>query len=290
MKLIIGFAIFCLVLFFYLHIQFHLKTGDDLEMYELEETSKDKLEEICDLRQPVLFDYEIEELINNTNKSALASMYDAFDVKIRNINEPQTTNSALYVPLKLSAAAKLFAEDKQSAYLTERNDDFLTETGADKQFRYNDAFLRPHMVSNCIYDVMFGSAGAWTPFRCELNYRNYFMVTHGSVKVKMAPPKSAKYLRVINDYDNFEFRSPINPWKPDADLDKVKCLEFTLTKGKTLFIPAYWYYSIQFIDDASVSALFYRTYMNNLAMMHHTVMYALQLHNVKHEIVKKLEI
>ena len=46
MKIIFGFIIFCLVLFIYLHIQFHLKTSNDLEMYEVEQASKEKLEEI----------------------------------------------------------------------------------------------------------------------------------------------------------------------------------------------------------------------------------------------------
>ena len=32
---------------------------NDLEVYEIEQPSKDKLEEICDLRQPVIFDYLI---------------------------------------------------------------------------------------------------------------------------------------------------------------------------------------------------------------------------------------
>ena len=62
MKIIIGVFIFCLVLFIYLHIQFHLKTGEDLEMYEIEQPSKDKLEEICDLRQPVLFDFDSQKI------------------------------------------------------------------------------------------------------------------------------------------------------------------------------------------------------------------------------------
>jgi hypothetical protein len=280
MKLIIGFTIFCLVLFIYLHTQFHLKTSDDLEMYELEETSKDKLEEICDLRQPVLFDYLNNSILDNTNKSILEETYPAFELKIRNIND----KDPLYMPLPLHAANKLFAEDKQATYISERNDEFLNETGVDKHFRYNDAFLRPHMVSNCNYDILTGSTGAWTPFKHELNYRNYFMVTQGSVKVKLAPPKSAKYLRMINDYDNFEFRSPVNPWISDKD-NKVKYLEFTLLPGKTLFVPAYWHYSIQFAENASVSCLFYRTYMNNVAILHHLALYALQLHNVKYDIV-----
>ena len=32
-------------------------------MYEIEQPSKEKLEEICDLRQPVLFDYNNEKII-----------------------------------------------------------------------------------------------------------------------------------------------------------------------------------------------------------------------------------
>jgi hypothetical protein len=67
MKIIIGFFIFCLVLFIYLHIQFHLKTGEDLEMYEIEQPSKDKLEEICDLRQPAIFDFDCEKIMNGTS-------------------------------------------------------------------------------------------------------------------------------------------------------------------------------------------------------------------------------
>ena len=46
MKIIIGLCIFCLVLFIYLHIQFHLKKSNDLEMYEIDQPSKEKLEEI----------------------------------------------------------------------------------------------------------------------------------------------------------------------------------------------------------------------------------------------------
>ena len=75
MKILIGFFIFCLVLFIYLHIQFHLKTSEDLEMYEVEEPSKNKLEEICDLRQPVLFNFESDKIVETTNKNYISNHY-----------------------------------------------------------------------------------------------------------------------------------------------------------------------------------------------------------------------
>ena len=293
LKIFIAFFVFCLVLFIYLHINFHFKTSDDLEVYEIEQGSKDKLEEICDLRQPVIFDFESDKIIEYTNKTYLSNNYHAFEIKVRNTKDTDY-NSEIYIPLPLHSAAKLVKEDTTSSYFSENNADFLQETGALKSFQYNDEFLRPYMVSNCNYDVMIGSQDTVTPFRYELNYRNHFLVTEGSVTIKMAPPKSSKYLYTVYDYENFEFRSPINPWSPQkqyaVDFDKIKCLEVVLIPGKTLHIPAYWWYSIKFSKDSSISCFRYRTYMNNAAISPHIAMYALQLQNVKRNTVKKLDI
>lgn len=295
MEIIIGFFIFCLVLFIYLHIQFHLKTGEDLEMYEVDEPSKEKLEEICDIRQPVLFDFDNKKIIENTNKTYIAANYYAFETKVRNVKDDSDSNSELYMPLPLHATVKLFNEDKTSSYLSENNSEFLEETGIVKSMRYNDEFLRPYMVSNCNYDVMMGSKDVCTPFRYEINYRNFFLLTQGSAQIKMAPPHCVKYLYPNYDYENFEFRSPVNPWSPQpkykADFDKMKCLEFTLTPGKTLFLPAYWWYSIKFINsDTSISCFRYRTYMNNIAVLPYIGLHALQIQNVKRNTTKKVSI
>ena len=293
MEIIIGFFIFCLVLFIYLHVQFHLKTSEDLEMYEVEQPSKDKLEEICDLRQPVLFDFDCQKIVESSNKSYITNNYNAFEIKIRNVKETDP-NSELYIPLPLHAANKLFNEDTSSTYFSENNKEFLEETGVIKSLKYNDEFLRPYMVSNCNYDIMMGSANTCTPFRYEINYRNYYLLTEGSAQIKLAPPHSIRYLYPNYDYENFEFRSPVDPWSPQpkyiADFDKMKCLEFTLTPGKTLYIPAYWWYSIKFNKNTSISCFNYRTYMNNIAVAPYIGMHALQIQNVKRNIVKKASI
>jgi len=293
MKIIIGFFIFCLVLFIYLHILFHLKTGEDLEMYEIDQPSKDKLEEICDLRQPVLFDFDCQKIIDTSNRNYIANNYHAFEVKIRNVKDTDN-NSELYIPLPLHSALKLFDEDNTSSYFSENNIDFLEESGVCKNMRYNDEFLRPYMVSNCNYDLLMGSKGTFTPFRYEINYRNYFLLTQGSAQIKLGPPHSTKYLYPIYDYENFEFRSPVDPWNPQpkfvADFDKIKCLEFTLLPGKTFYIPAYWWYSIKFIDNTSITCFNYRTYMNNLAILPYICMHALQIQNVKRNVAKKISI
>ena len=225
LKYFIAIFIFCVVLFLYLHIQYHLKTSDDLEVYTIERPSKDTLEEICNIRQPVVFDFQNDRLLESCNLATLDDNYGAFDIQVRdNTNKDDTTE--LYLPFLLKEAINIFSQDKNEKYISEKNQDFLKETGAVKNYSYNDAFLRPPLVSKCIYDFMTGSIGSKTPLRYNLNYRNFYYVTSGKINIKLIPPHSSKYLYPIKDYDNFEFRSPVNVWsvQPEykADFDKVK--------------------------------------------------------------------
>jgi hypothetical protein len=286
MHLVYIVLVFCLVLFLYLHVYFQLKTSDDLEIYEIDNPSKDKLEEICDLRQPVLFLFHNERILDSCKRASILDTYGAFDIKIRNVKQSAADNEDnLYVPLAFSNALKVIKEDQQHKYLVENNSDFLEETGIIKSFKYNDVFLRPSMVSNCAYDFIFAAEQTRTPFRYELNYRNYLLVTEGEVKIKLAPPKSSKYLYQEKDYENLEFTSPLNPWEIQpaykADFDKIKCLDLRLKKGQILYIPAYWWYSIEFGKEASVATFRYKTYMNTVAILPQLVMKILQSQNVK---------
>ncbi len=294
MKEVIALFIFCIVLFLYLHIYFHLKTSDDLEIYEIEEPSKDKLEETCDLRQPVLFEYNNERLLESCNYDSVLHNCGAFDVKIRNIKE-YDDETELYVPLTLNTVVEILKNDTECKFASEKNGGFLEETGLIKNYRYNDGFLRPPMVSNCIYDFIISSNNSELPLRYEVNYRNFYMVTQGKIKIRLIPPKSTKYLYPIQDYDNFEFISPVNVWnvqpKYKNDFDKIKYIDIILTKGKIINIPAYWWYSIKFLkQNTSVSTFKYRTYMSTISISNHLFLKMLQQQNVKREINKKTNI
>uniref|UniRef100_A0A6C0AZU2 JmjC domain-containing protein n=1 Tax=viral metagenome TaxID=1070528 RepID=A0A6C0AZU2_9ZZZZ len=295
MNIIIIILIFCLVLFLYLHIYFHLKTSDDLEVLEILNPSKERLEEICDLRQPILFDFNIQSLIN-FNKENILQNYGSFDIKLRNIlNTYSDPESELFLPVTLKDGLKVLEEDEQSKFISENNHDFLEETSLIKNIKANDEFLRPNMMSSNYYDFILGSSGSITPFRYDINYRNYFVILSGCIKVKMTPPRSSKYLYPIKDYDNFEFRSPINPWNVQdqykKNFDKIKCLELTLQPGKILFIPAYWWYSLKFEDNKTrIISFKYRTYMNTVAVFPSIFISFLQKQNIKHNIIEKINI
>ena len=292
MEMIIGFFVFCLVLFIYLHVMFQLRTSDDLEVYELDDSSKERMEEICDMRQPVIFGFDNDAIVKYTSRDYITTNYHAFEIKVRDANDIEGDNACL--PLQLNHAIKLFEEDKTKTYFSENNSQFLQETGVIKNLQSNDEFIRPYMVASCEYDIMMGTAGGTTPLRYDVNYRNYYCVTQGNVEIKMIPPRSSKYLSSVNDYENFEFRSPINPWNVQplyaGDFDKVKCLEVKLHVGQTIYIPAYWWYSIRFGKNTSISCFRYRTYMNNVAILPKTIMYLLQNQNVKREVAKKVQV
>tara|TARA_B100002019_G_C21242501_1_gene586343 strand:- start:61 stop:996 length:936 start_codon:yes stop_codon:yes gene_type:complete len=284
--------IFCVVLFLYLHITYHLKCGNDLEVYTIEQPSKEKLEEICDLRQPVIFEFHNENMINDVNLNILDDNYSAFDINLRDLSN-KDDSSELYLPFLLSEGLNIFRSDKNSKFITENNQEFLNETAVVKTYKYNDGFLRPPLVSKCSYDFMSGSVGSKTPLRYDLNYRNYYYVTSGQVKIKLIPPHSKKYLYVKKDYDNFEFSSPLNIWDIQqeyrADFSKIKVLDVTLNKGDIIYIPAYWFYTISFEKISSICTFKYRTFMNSLAIAPELVLSLLQGQNIKRDVAVKVE-
>lgn len=307
--LIESILIFCIVLFLYLHIHFHLKRSNDLEVYEIDQPSKQRLEEVCDIRQPTTFEYYDEQILSQLSYQAIHASYRAFDINIRDVSKTPMANNmnnddpkgrqkegdnefVLYIPVALKIAHEVLKNDTEMKYISENNGDFIEETGLIKTFQLNDEFFRPYMVSKCMYDIYMASTNTITPLRYEVNYRNYLLVTQGSIRVMLIPPKDTRYLYPITDYDIFEFRSPVNPWKVQAkyqdDFDKIKTLEVDLYQGMAMFIPAYWWYSIKFTgSETSVCSFKYRTYMSTLSIAPQIVMSTLQHMNTKQDTLEK---
>ena len=80
-----------------MHIQYHLKCSNDLEVYTIEKPSKEKLEEICDLRQPVIFEFTNNRLLESCSLSVLDDNYGAFDIQVRDVTN-KDDNTELYFP------------------------------------------------------------------------------------------------------------------------------------------------------------------------------------------------
>ena len=272
MNVLINLFIFCIVLFLYIHIVFNYKKSNDLEVYEIEEPSKDKLEEICDIKQPILFNIYNSNLEDTFNYEYLINNYNSFDIKIRSCDSIYNESDGdLYLPYTFEKSNELFKNDNCGNYLSQNNQEFLEETSLSKIFKYNDQFLRPFMQCYSEYDIVLGSLNSITPLKYDIFNRNYFFISSGSIKITLIPPNMSKYLHLYKDYEYFEFRSRINPWsiesKYKSDYDKIKPLELILEKNNIIYIPPYWFYSIKILEINTIILNFkYQTYMSTLSI------------------------
>ena len=285
--MLLSVLIFFVILMLYLHIYYHLKVSSELEIYELDNLDKSKIEETCNLRQPVIFNTPNEKWGNVFSYKSIMNDFNIFDVKVRKWD--QNNNDCDYIPLKMSLVNKLFSK-KNTEYYSEKNVEFLEESGLIKHIINNDDLFKPYLKMSHNYDLIFGNPDSCTPLKYNVYNRNYFCVCDGSIKIKLIPPTFSKYLNIETDYENFEFRSPMNTWNIQKEYSenygKSKVMELTLRKNDVIYIPSYWCYSIRFGDNAMVLNLGYSTAMSFVSTLHHHCLYFLQQQNIKHKTAK----
>jgi hypothetical protein len=296
MEFFFHFLIFVLILFLYIHIIHQYKRSEDLEIYEMDYSSNSHLQEVCDLKQPTLFEFKsvsptfYESL---TYHDLLADNFSNYDIRVKETDDYwKSDNSVDYVVLSYSSGTNLMNSDSKSAYFSENNKDFVEESGLLSLWQFNDEYLKPNFTVQTKYDIMLGSRGSITPLRYHTNFRHFLSVQTGKIHVKMTPWKSTKYLYQIKDFETYEFRSPINVWNPQdkyrSEIDKIKFLDFDVITGFVLSIPPYWWYSIQFDkgEDTLVSTFTYNTVMNTVSNLPYFAKYYIQQSNIKKRIAK----
>ena len=287
--------IFIIILFLYIQITHQYKRSEDLEIYEMDYTTNTYLQEVCDLKQPVLFHYQSihPEFFDSMRIDTLTSTHD---IKVRESPDFYKEDDSIdFIVLPFQTCSQLIATDTKCSYFTESNDDFITEAGLSPLMRTNDELLKPTFTANTKYDIIMGSKGVIMPLRYHTDYRKYICVNSGKFKVKMTPWKSHKYLYPIKDYDNYDFRSPINVWNTQPkylhEMDKIKFLEFDVLAGNVLYIPPYWWYSIKFSDEPTLLTGFtYNSIINVVSNLPNYVLYFIQQQNINNRITKVLDI
>ena len=283
---IYNFIIFIIVLFIYLHINFHYKVNNDLEIFNIENPSKDEFEELCDQRQGLVFKYK-NKINNYLDLDYLSKNYSTFEINLKNMKDKEQN---IYFPLDLKKSIELFKKDKDGKYISEQNSEFLKDTGLNKLIREDENLLKPALNADTNYDILFGSNNSYTELRYDISYRNFFNVLDGSVIIKLTVPKNKKYLDIQKDYDNFIFYSNIDMWNIQeeykSNVEKIKTIEITLHKNDSIYIPAYWFYSIKFKESSVLLNYKFKPYMNILAILPEYLLNYLQKTNIK---IKHLE-
>lgn len=283
--------IFLLVLFLYLHITYQYKRSEDLEIYELDYTNNAYIQEVCDVKQPVLFPFQPinEELFAHLREP----LPGITDVNVKDMNDYYVKEKPSdSVALPLESSRKLFRNDAESHYFTENNHEFVEETFP--LIKEMDDYLKPPLTVHTKYDYSTGSKNSSTPLRYHTHFRQFYLVTQGKISVKMTPFKSSKYLHPHTDYETLEHRSPIHVWTPQAkytnEMDKIPFLAFDVLEGSILYVPPYWWYSIKYADDESVMVGFtYCSVMNVLANAPDYMKYYFQQQNTQTKTILSIE-
>jgi hypothetical protein len=192
MNFLVTVFIFLVTVFLYIHIVAEYKKSEDLEIYEMDFESNEQLQEICNVKQPVLFEYasfnkdifikaQIEYILHNgsTHEILIKNTNDYW--KNNKNDESDTSIDSVAFPFKSSI--KLLEADDKSHYISEGNSIFLQDFGLEKTMREIDKDLKPPFAISTTYDILFGAKNAATPIRYHTNSRHYIGVSHGKIQV-----------------------------------------------------------------------------------------------------------
>lgn len=277
-------CIFIIILFLYIHIASQFKKSGDLEIYETDFTSTQHLEDICELKQPVLINVQelLPSLFQNISPENMAQ-FSRYDVHVKDVRDYQEKGSVEPIVLPLHTSVEFFESDQNSHLYSENNEDFLDETGLLKKIKAVDSVLQPNFLAHAKYDLLFGSCHTSTPFRYQTESRNFFIVTHGKIRVKMTNWANSKYMEPVKDYDTYEFRSI-------HQSDKVHFVEFDVHEGSMLYVPPYWWYSLSFLEDPNtfVCRATYSSFVNQLSNIWDIGVYYLQQQNISKTVRREI--
>jgi hypothetical protein len=252
----------------YLHLQYHYKKNNEMQILEIDYhlQSKQSFQQICDIRQPMVFHFTFPEELKNKIQEKTSAL-----LQIRNKDDDKHKNTELYTPLSLEESVLLFENDVDKKYWTENNNSFLRETNVYSLFKKMEKKIEPEYCYESSYDILFGSDSSKTPLQYKLNYRNYFLCIEDSVQIELLPPESSLYLNPYNNYEYLYFET--NQKSPSMQL---KSTTITLKKGEMMFLPAFWWYSIQNSKSSILLCFYYKTIMNYFAISPYLILQHLQ--------------
>jgi hypothetical protein len=287
-----------LVLFFlYSQLVSQYKTGDHLDMFDIQYMNPSSLQTQCRDKMPLWFEFASvlnsvsdgkPHFLNVASLDTIAQRFGEIDVNVRdtfNLAQPPAQ-----VPL--SSLIKIIKTDPHSHYISENNESFINQTVLEEYLFSLHEFLKPSLTIHTNLDILFGSRGATTQLQYNIDDRMFLYVPPASSRIELmiTPYKRTKYLgKVKADLRQLEFTSPMNPWPSNTAQQRVEQVDpetgeplpipdekvatgfkhFWINGGDMVYIPPYYWYTIRYSDDGAFAySIRYQTIMNVLAHAH----------------------
>ena len=252
--------IFAIIFTIYLHFQHQYKRNNNLELNEVDYIDQVTMQKGCDtIRQPVVIlgaiqPGEFQFGFDDVNHSV--SVKDTNDLKNKDSNN---------IILSLDNAIHLLESDVKSHLFSEGNST-LIKNDATIYEEYTDLSNKiapyPNIFVNINFDILFGSKNTTTPTRSHAESCRFFAPVGTLVHIRMMP-YVAREGQINNFVGNDIQCAKLNLWTMSSD----NVLDFYVLPGQVLYVPPYWWYSIQFDSPLKqvVASFSYQTVMNTFA-------------------------
>ncbi len=254
MKLLLYLIIFLICTIVYMHIIYHLKTSSELEVYDIDYTDSIQLNKICDLRQPFTFKIP-ENSLSINKKNVIENNYDINIIQELQINE------------------------KETKILSEYNYKIIEIPTIKQEITSFEKFIKPTFNITTIQDIIIGDKEMCSKLKHTYNYRNFFYITQGSIKIRFIPPNYTIHLNHFTDYETLNEVTDFDIW--NESIKSIEFIEINATTNDTIFIPPYWWYSFCFQEDTTIISYKYRTIMNNITILPKIIYSFIAIHNKK---------
>ena len=207
MNTLLYIIIFLVIVIIYMHIIYHIKTSNKLEVYDIDYTNVQHLNEICDLRQPFTF-----RCTNN-------------EVDIKKLN---IINSN-----KINIIKKVKITDEKNKILSHNNDLLVKIPNIEEKILNFEHYIKPNFNITSLHDIIITDDDMKTDLSHCYNYRNFFHITEGTVIVRFLPPNNSNKISHYTDYELLEEKSSIDVWNNQNNL---KFVEIKISSNDTLFL------------------------------------------------------
>lgn len=278
---------FVITLFVYIHVCFHLKKNNDLEIYDIPFENKETFHEILDIRQPTK--------INNLNQEFYSNAFHIFSLKLENILKKKGENKINifsyqdYLNKNLQsglsyACSKYFTLLKsennkdENKYFSKDNQAQLIEWGIHHMLDKMSLYLQPELSIKKDIDLWIKPQGTISFLEYSYHNRYYLMIQSGFVKLRCIPPK---YKNILYERSFFN-TTTLNVWDKDFnDKHDIQYLDIDLQKGDVFYIPPYWSYSMYANETSYIFTYKYDTVMSMFVSSPYYVMNKIDNMNTK---------
>lgn len=247
-------------------------------IYESDYTGHGDLFNVCSLKSPFVFLSPVQTIVTpieqwNGDIQLVSCDNRGEKITISCSEFPRYTKTSNDVELAVDISNTKVTPECVKQYTSENNNAWIHEnTPLLYDMRILDELWRPAWTVSSFYDVWFATSPlAASPFRWHTDSHRFIYVARGHIRVKMAPFYNTPFIKdAKRERGRGEFSSAIDVWTTHPLTERMKFLDFEMNERRVLFVPSYWWYSIQYqTSDTQLFVFTYSTVFNTLANLHH---------------------